>query len=462
MQPIDYGVQIADPTQAFLGAFNTGAAIQQTGIKQQQQEQLLQQQQTIQAGLAKLRSPDASIADVANLAMILPPEQSKSLRESFALRTDEKNKNTLNAAGQVVSALFAGENDIAANFIDQQATAKKNSGDVEGSKFLSTWRDITNINPGATQDYFTAQLLSMPGGDKIVENIIKLQAERRTQKLEPSALKKAVADADAAVAEATTKQQTAKNAPEKAAADAAKATADAEKAKVDATYADQVAQLGLKKTQADIDIAKQNANIAALNANISRETNIIKRDELILKRDERNDKLDQAKKDQKALLDSQVSGIDNFLNTAIRAANTPKNIREGASGPIASRFIPTTSQDTADYEALIETLGAQAFLAQIPQIKNTGSLSEKEGDKLQASLQNLSLKQSDARLQENLKEATRLLTKARENIITRSGTTTAPPDTPAATQVEVVTPSGTYKFANKAAADAFKQRAGIK
>jgi hypothetical protein len=150
------------------------------------------------------------------------------------------------------------------------------------------------------------------------------------------------------------------------------------------------------------------------------------------------------------------------LNTAIRATNTPLSVRQSATGPVASR-LPTLSQDVSDFEGLIETLGAQAFLAQIPQIKGTGSLSENEGNKLQASLQNLSLKQSPQRLQENINEAVRLLTKARENIATRSGKAVPPPDLPAALQVIVQLPNGqTANFPNQAAADAFKKQAGIK
>ncbi len=107
-------------------------------------------------------------------------------------------------------------------------------------------------------------------------------------------------------------------------------------------------------------------------------------------------------------------------------------------------------------------MGSQAFLAQIPKIRGTGSLSENEGNKLQASLQNLSLKQSPERLQDNINEAVRLLTKARENIVIRSGMSAPPVDTPAATQVRLTLADGRVAvFANQAEADAAK-RAGVK
>ena len=117
--------------------------------------------------------------------------------------------------------------------------------------------------------------------------------------------------------------------------------------------------------------------------------------------------------------------------------------------------MPTTNQGVADFEALVETLGSQAFLAQIPKIKGTGNLTEKEGDKLQASLQNLSLKQSPDRLLANVDEAVRLLEKARVTITARSGLPTVPSDVPAR-ELSVSVGGTTYNFPTKAAADAFK------
>ena len=195
VQPIDYGVQIADPTQAFLSAFNTGASIQEAQFKQQQQQQQAAQQQRIQAGFNKLRQPGATTEDVSNLAMILPKDQSESVLKAWALKTDEQKQNSLSQAGKVVSALFAGENDIAQQYINDQAVAMRNSGNQEGAKFLETWRGVTEINPTASRDFFTAQLLQLPGGEKIVENVIKLDAENRAQAKQPGELRKINADA---------------------------------------------------------------------------------------------------------------------------------------------------------------------------------------------------------------------------------------------------------------------------
>jgi len=178
--------------------------------------------------------------------------------------------------------------------------------------------------------------------------------------------------------------------------------------------------------------------------------------------DEAKEKSAAADRDQKATVANQSADIDNFLNTAARILQTPKDVIASATGPVASR-LPTLSADVSDFEALVEALGSQAFIAQIPKIKGTGSLSEKEGDKLQASLQTLSLKQSPARLIENVTEAVRLLKKVRENISVKYGVPALPLDVPASTEVIVTLPNGTsMKFPNQAGADAFKRVAGIR
>jgi hypothetical protein len=253
MQPINYGVQIADPTQAFLGAFQTGAAIQESRLRQEQQQQQLANQKLIQEGFAKLRQPNATAADYANLAMVLPETQAKSVRESFNMLSGERQNAALQQSGQVFSAFRSGQPEIAISLLDRQIEGKRNSGDEEGAKFLETWRNVAKENPKATEDYFGFTISQMPGGDKVIESAVKLGGELRAQAKAPAELTQAIAAADKAVAEATTAQATATNAADRAKADADKAVADANAAKVKAKYAEQVEIAGLNKTNWDIN-----------------------------------------------------------------------------------------------------------------------------------------------------------------------------------------------------------------
>lgn len=206
--PIDYGVQIADPTQAFLGAFQTGASVQEARFKQEQQQQQLANQKMIQEGFAKLRQPGATAADYANLSMLLPETQAKSVRESFNMLSGDRQQTALQQSGQVFSAFKAGKPEIAITLLDQQIAGKRNSNDEEGAKFLETWRDVAKENPKAAEDYFGFNISQMPGGDKVITSAIALEGERRAKEKQPFEVLKLSS-------EAIIKEQEAKFAPDK-------------------------------------------------------------------------------------------------------------------------------------------------------------------------------------------------------------------------------------------------------
>jgi hypothetical protein len=264
--PIDYGVQIADPTQSFLSAFQAGAGIQEARLKQEQQQMQLANQKLVQEGFNKLRQPGATAADYANLSMLLPETQAKAVRESFGMLSAERQQAALQQSGQVFSAFKSGKPEIAISLLDQQIEGKRNSGDEAGAKFLETWRDVAKQDPKATEDYFGFTISQMPGGDKVITSAIALGGERREEGKAPAALLEAKAKADKAVADATTAQATATNAPAKAAADAQLAVAQAQKAQVEAKYAEQITLEDLKKKAADLGLTKAQTGSALAQA----------------------------------------------------------------------------------------------------------------------------------------------------------------------------------------------------
>jgi len=471
--PINYSADVQSPFEAALGGFKLGsdvATIQATQKKRELENTALVEAQKRQADLANLyKNPNASAADYQAIAAFLPKDQAEIVTKGFEAKTKLQQQNDLLMGGQVYSAVKSGNVDIAKQLLTDQATALRNSGREDEAKAAEASSKLIDLNPTGAQATIGLYMARLPDGMKYLEAADKALSTVREEAQAPAKLKEVTAKADQAVADATSAQAKAKNAPEKEAADAALATAQAAKAKVDAEFARAKAVLDvqqqaatLRKTDADILIAKENNRIAALNAAQAKETNNLKRQELQQKIDDAKEKRDAADREQQALVSNQVADIDNFLNTAQRIKNTPKDIIKSATGPVASR-LPTLSSDVSDLEALVEALGSQAFIAQIPKIKGTGSLSEKEGDKLQASLQTLSLKQSPERLIENVDEAVRLLTKVRGNIGLKYGVKEPALDVPAALQVSVQLPNGqTARFPNQAAADAFKKQAGIK
>jgi GrpB-like predicted nucleotidyltransferase (UPF0157 family) len=272
MQPINYGVEIQDPTQSFLSAFQTGAAIQDTRLKQEQQQQQMANQKLIQEGFSKLRQPGATAADYANLAMVLPEAQAKSVRESFNMLSGERQQNALQQSGQVFSAFKAGKPEIAISLLERQIEAKRNSGDNEGAMFLETWRDVAKENPKATEDYFGFTISQMPGGDKVIESAGKLGVERRAEAQAPAELRQKLAVADKAESDAKTALATATNAPEKAAAEAALAKAQADKAKIEAQFAGPLAQASLNLNAAQIKNINSEISNRAAKLNLDKQT----------------------------------------------------------------------------------------------------------------------------------------------------------------------------------------------
>jgi hypothetical protein len=192
-------------------------------------------------------------------------------------------------------------------------------------------------------------------------------------------------------------------------------------------------ELDFNKKQKQLDL-----ELKVLESKMKKEDNDLKKQDLQLKIEDQKQKIADATKQRETASNEKVAGLesarsnlDNMLNTLSRVENTDSGTIKSATGPV-DQMLPTLSQDTADFEELVATLGSQAFLSQIPLIKGMGQLSNTEGEKLQAALQNFSLRQSPERLKENLAEARRLLTKARANIAKQYGAQETKPDTPAA------------------------------
>lgn len=470
MEPINYLAQVADPFAQATQGLQLGAGMAELQQKQALMAQQQQQQQlALQEQARFFSNPNPTMRDAARYASLLTPEQSKAFLPFMEGISKEQQQGTLKSTGQLLSALQTNPQ-IFISQAKEKALAARNSGDEGDATLFEQMAEAAadpQRGPAVVFKSLAARTAGIPGAKEFFETIDKSLTTQREEAQAPAELKKKIADADAAVADAEKKVAEAKDTPARLAAEQEKRLADAAKAKVDAEFARSNALLeqekkraDITKTEADILIAKENNRIAALNAAQARETNVIRRQELQQRIDDATEKRDSTKREQQATLASVQADIDNFINTGTQILNTPIEVIKSATGPVASR-LPTLSQDVADFEALVETLGSQAFLAQIPKMKGSGALSEKEGDKLQASLQNLSLKQSPDQLKKSVNEAMRLLEKGRAIAAERAGLPSTPRDVPAE-GLTVRLPNGsTVTFPTKAAADAYKKAAGI-
>ena len=180
----------------------------------------------------------------------------------------------------------------------------------------------------------------------------------------------------------------------------------------------------IKKLQSDIDVAQQNKRIAAMEAVYKRETDDLRRQEL-------QGKIDLAKEQRESTLKTKAAEGEAALLIADNTLNTIDKILKNKSwkdvvgsfeggqytGPLL------TGLDEKEQEAIrdIETLGSQIFLNQVRQFGSTVGLTEKEGDKIQASLQSLSRAQSESAFKNNLLTIKAIVEKGRQNTLNKYG-----------------------------------------
>jgi hypothetical protein len=437
MGPINYGAAFGsqDPTQAFMQGLQGAMGMRAMLTQQQAQEQAVaaaqakaQQQAQMQADIQSVFGGGTADAKAVLGLMGRYPQLSEQYKRVYDGLSQEQQRASVGLVARVGSALRSGQPEVALKVLDEQIEAAKNSGDTQSVSALQAIRKATEIDPsfGLTTAYSLAAA-SGEQGQKLAEAWIKEDETRRAQELQGPAVARAGAEA-------------------------AKAGSEAQTAAVKAKYADSQAILDLqekgwniKALEADVDFKRQSARIAAMNAAIAREGNDLKRQELQMKLQDARTKRDDMVREKASEAGSARGNIDNMLNTIQRVLQSPalNDVVGSWEGSVlypnqvaaaANLLNPFTSSgdDRADAIALVESLGSQAFLSQLPNIKGMGQLSNAEGDKLQASLQNLTRKQSEKQFRASLNEAARLMTKARRNIEQRLGVPETTPDTPAA------------------------------
>lgn len=415
MGPLDYSSPFANlPTAgaSLMQGVQAGAAIQQAQVERQQKQlaaQQAQQQRDDLAALSQNPTPDA----IASL-MIKYPALSEQLKRGSDVLTSAQQQGRLDSASQVYAALQSGAPDIAAQLLKDQAAAARNSGNERDAQAADTFAKMVTEHPEFAKTTIGLRLAAAVGPEKFAETFAKMGSEQRAQELQGDAVRKGKADADAAGSKAQT-------------------------AATEAKYADQAALLELDKKgwdikalRADMEYKRESNRIAAMNAAANRESNSLKKQELQLKIQdtirERDDKL----REKVSKVESATTSIDNMINTVERVLANPS--LSNVVGSIEGRLPSVLSDEGADAIALIDTLGSQAFLSQVPSIQGMGALSNAEGEKLQSALQNLKRTQSETQFRANLKEVQRLVLKSRESISKRYGVPVGAPDVPAAPQ----------------------------
>lgn len=391
--PFNYAIDVPNPTDAVMKGYAFTKQYEAEQAARLQQQNAMAQQAAMQSELASV-SKNATPGAIASL-MVKYPTLSENFKRSYDVLNAEQKQNRSGQATQVHAALQAGQPDVAQRLLKEQAGAARNAGNEQEAKSAETFAELVKLNPEMAKTSSGMFLAHALGPDKFAETFGKLGSEERETAMAPIKL--------------------------------SEAQSNATKAAVAAKFAesDAVAELtkkgwDVKKIQADIDIAKQNSRIAAMNAATAKEGNDIKRLELGQKLADAYTKRDEAVREKAAKLETGMATLDNTLATIDKALATPLGVIDRAAGTLSSK-LPTVGADVADFEALVETMGSQAFMSQVASIGSMTGLTEAEGKKLQAAVQNLSLKQSAKTLVSNIKDMRNIFVKAKETMARKNG-----------------------------------------
>lgn len=411
VQPINYKLNVQDPFTGVLQGAQMGSAIAANREKRELAEAQKAQQEIFQSDVAALFAKEnPSARDYAQLTL-KHPQFNEQFQQSWNMLNEEQKTSKITQISDIYAALEAKKPDVAQNQLENQAVALENSGDEKSAKAARTLKRMIELSPETAKASVALRLSAMMGPDKFTETFTKLQTDRRLSDLENANLTKAESEALKVATEAKFAE--------------AAATQDLIKQGWDIT-----------KLQNDVKIKKENLKLSILDRDLEKEKNDLKRQELEMKKQELQKKRNTIIQQKAAEVESGRFAIDNMLNTTDRILQTPIDVIKDATGvfdrSIVGRAIDVFDQDVANFNALIENLDAQAFLAQVPNLVGMGSLSDAEGKKIAAALQNLSLKQGDEQLIFNIQEVQRLLLKSRKNLVLKYGVPENIPDTPAA------------------------------
>lgn len=422
MQPINYTLNVPNPAEAVTSGLQQGVQLaglmekadltsaqrQQTLLENQALQAKAQRAQDFQKELGKMAT-DGFTAKGLNELMIRFPEGAKQLEAQHANLGVQERQSKIDTLMPIVAAVNAGDNVTAQLEISKQIDAFTNAGNTASARAAEQMLSLLQNNPEAAKATMNTAIAATMGPEKYAEVFGKLEDQRREQEFQTPKLAKAVAEGRTAEIIAATEQKMrdAEIALKGAQTTSAKASAGA-------SYA------SAKKTLREIKHidAMEPGQVALLAAQGEKE-----RAEAAAKRGEGG-------------AQSAITAGQRVLDTValLRGDVTDKQgkvtkkgdfgVLKDIAGPATSK-LPTFSEKSADAERAIETLTSQVFLSQVGQMKGLGALTEKEGDRLVASIANLSLNQSPERLQRNIEYIEGTMTKAMEKARALGGGETA-------------------------------------
>jgi hypothetical protein len=279
VQPMNYTLPQADPFAGVLQGLRLGATIQDMdAARAQQAMQVATQQQAMdrqrqlgQAMQGLMAKQNPTFADYQAVAVLAPKDQSEALLKSWGERSKEQQGNDLRFGAQVLSAFQVGSPDVGVSLLEQRAQAERNDGREDQAKAYETWAQLAKIDPKSAQSTIGVMLAGLPGGDKVVESVGRVQTQQREAALFGPSLTQARANAEKATADAVKAGVDAQFAPALAQAGLTKAQSDSIKAASDAKFADDLNRAGLNEKNWNVRAAQNRINVESARLGLDRE-----------------------------------------------------------------------------------------------------------------------------------------------------------------------------------------------
>lgn len=415
-QPYNYMLNPTSPAQGFGQALKMVKGVDEINASRlaaknaaedraaaiAENQRVAQENERYQQEILKLGDNPRS-DDIARMILRFPT-QSAPLKQVHSMLSESEKKATNERMNRIAATIDAGAIDQTQKLIADYAEGFRNAGQEDQAKMYKDLGKLIEVNPAAGNVVAASYLGANLTPEELDKRITRMKEQGRADVMQGPELTKKQAEAKMAAIKSNFAESN--------------AAADLEKKGWE-----------IRKLDEDIRINRRNVEIAALKAEEAKTSNELKRQELQQKIKAAEVKRDQTVRERAAEISNARANIDNMLDTISRVVQTPENVMGAVMGPF-DQTTPTVFKASADFEALVENLNAQAFIAQVPSLKGMGALSDAEGKKVTAALQSFSLKQSPEQLLKNLDIARRLLMKSRSTLAEKYGVPETVPDTP--------------------------------
>lgn len=248
---VDYRFAKNDPFDSVIQGFGTSQALRAGRLQEKQAEieakraaEAEANQQRIISNLVNNKNRTAE--DIFEASIILPESMRKGMLAGFQAMGEEKQRNQISFASQVLSSINAGKPEIAGDLLERRALATENSGNDQEAQAFRDIAKLVENDPESAFLSFATQLATLPGGKDAVAAVLDIREEQRKVQLQPAKV------SEKAAALGLTTAQTAKAVAEAKKAEAMIAKTNAEAGKV----ALEAAEIKMKLAAESSDYAK--------------------------------------------------------------------------------------------------------------------------------------------------------------------------------------------------------------